>query len=131
MYRTFVTADSKEEPVEELSSRELLRKQGLDWDDSEPLGPMELTGAYYVRGHNDGFAQGFAQGFKQGLAQGRAGGREQGRAALASAIEGVCELLLDITFGPSERAQVQALDTDGLDALHAQLVKTRRWPVPR
>jgi hypothetical protein len=107
LYGALVTAALKKDE-RELLPRELLRQHGLDWDNSEPLGPMELTGCYYVRGHEDGVAQGRAQ-------------------ALARAIEGMCEVL-DIPFGPSQRAQVQELDTDELDALHAQLVKTRRWP---
>jgi hypothetical protein len=99
MYRDLVTAALKQDQIE-LLPRQLLIEAGLDWDDTEPLGPMELTGAYYVRGLERG---------------------------LAKAIERMCELL-DIPFGPNERAQVRALDADGLDALQAQLVKTRRWP---
>jgi hypothetical protein len=111
MYRNLVTAALKEDQLE-LLPRELLRKHGLDWDDNAPLGPMELTSAYYVRGHRAGLAEGVAQGRAKTLLQ---------------AIEGVCELLR-IPLGPSERARMQALDDEGLDALHAQLVKTRRWP---
>lgn len=106
MYRSLVTAALKQEQVERLP-REL-----VEWDDTEPLGPMELTGAYYVRGHGEGLTQGREQGREQGWAQ---------------AIEAVCGLL-DIPFGPSERARVEALDAGGLVALHAQLVRTRCWP---
>jgi hypothetical protein len=111
MYRSLVNAALKKDQ-RELLPRELLAQEGLDWDDSEPLGPMELDGPYYVRG----------------LSEGRTEGRAEGRAeALVKAIEGVCELL-GIPLGPSERTQLQNLDVDGLDALHAQLVKTRQWP---
>jgi hypothetical protein len=103
MYRSLVNAALKKDQREFLP-RELLAEEGLDWDDSEPLGPMELDGPYYVRGLSEGRTEG-----------------------LVKAIEGACELL-GITLGPSERVQIQALDVDGLDALHAQLVKTRQWP---
>jgi hypothetical protein len=112
MYHGLVTAALKQEQLDQLP------KQLLEWDDSEPLGPMELTGAYYVRGHDEGLAQGREQGLEQGRVQ-----------SLTRAIEAMCEVL-DISFGPSEGAHVQTLDADGLDALHAQLVKTRRWPAP-
>jgi hypothetical protein len=85
-------------------------KDLLQWDDKDPLGPVELTGAYYVRGHREGLEEGRARGIEQG-------------------IEGVCEVL-DIPIGPSERAQMQALDTAGLDALFAELKLHRRWPTP-
>lgn len=100
MYRALVTASLKQEQLEQLP------KYLLEWDDSEPLGPMELTGAYYVRGHSEGLEQG-----------------------LTRAIEGACELL-GIPLGPSERAEMQALDAAGLDALYAQLRHNRRWPTP-
>jgi hypothetical protein len=107
---------------------DLLPKELLQWDDADPLGPMELTGAYYTRGLAEGIAQGVAQGRAQGVAQGRAQGLEQGRAqGLVQAIEGACELL-GIPIGPSERALLQTLDTDGLEALYSQLRKTRSWP---
>jgi hypothetical protein len=107
MYRGLVKAALKEDQ-RDLLPKELLAEQGLDWDDSEPLGPMEITGAYYVRGHREGRAEGRAE-------------------ALVKAIEGACELL-GIPLGPGERTHLQNLDVDGLDALHAQLVKTRQWP---
>ena len=102
IYHALVIAVLKQE------QRDLLPKELLQWDDNWELGPMELTGAYYTRGHSDGLEQGLEQG-------------------LVRAIEGICELL-DITIGAHERAQMQALDADGLDALHTQLRKTRRWP---
>jgi hypothetical protein len=109
-------------------------KDLLQWDDKDPLGPMELTGAYYVRGHREGLAEGRARGLAEGRArvveEGRARGVEEGRArGIEQGIEGVCEVL-DIALGPSERAQMQALDTAGLDALFAELKLHRRWPTP-
>jgi hypothetical protein len=96
MYRDLVKASLKQEQIEQLP------KHLLEWDDEDPLGPMELTGAYYVRGYSEGIEQ---------------------------AIEGVCEVL-GIPLGPSERAQLQALDTAGRDALFAELKAHRRWPTP-
>jgi hypothetical protein len=119
MYRSLVNAALRKDQ-RELLPRELLAEQGLDWDESEELGPMEITGAYYVRG--------LGEGRVEGRAEGRTEGRVEGRTeALVKAIEGACELL-GIPLGPSERTQLQNLDVDGLDALHAQLVKTRQWP---
>jgi hypothetical protein len=109
MYRNLVTAALNQDQLEQLP-KQLLAEHGLDWDDSEPLGPMELTGAYYTRGHSEGLQQGLAEG-------------------LMAAIEGACELL-GIPLGPTERAQVQALDTAGLEAFFTQLKATRRWPTP-
>jgi hypothetical protein len=101
-------------------------KDLLQWDDKDPLGPMELTGAYYVRGYREGLEEGRAQVVEEG----RARGVEEGRAQwLTRAIEGVCEVL-GIPLGPSERAQMQALDTAGLDALFAELKLHRCWPTP-
>jgi hypothetical protein len=111
LYRSLVNAALTTEQ-RELLPRELLAEQGLDWDDNAELGPMELTGAYYVRGRSEGRAEGRAEGRME---------------VLVKAIEGVCEVL-GIPLGPNERMQIQALDVDGLDALHAQLVKTRQWP---
>jgi hypothetical protein len=101
MYRELVKASMKQEQIEQLP------KHLLEWDDEDPLGPMELTGAYYVRGHTEGVERGRALG----------------------GIEGVCEVL-GIPLGPSERAQLQALDTAGLDGLFAELKQHRRWPTP-
>jgi hypothetical protein len=100
MYRNLVTASLKQEQLEQLP------KYLLEWDDEEPLGPMELTGAYYVRGRSEGRSEG-----------------------LARAIEGVCEVL-GIPLGPNERAQMQALDAAGLDALFTELKARRSWPAP-
>jgi hypothetical protein len=108
MYRELVKASMKQEQIEQLP------KHLLEWDDEDPLGPMELTGAYYVRGHSEGRVKGVEEGLAQGIEQ---------------AIEGICEVL-DIPLGPSERAQMEALDTAGLDALFAQLKQQRRWPTP-
>jgi hypothetical protein len=102
MYRELVTASLKQEQIEQLP------KYLLEWDDEDPLGPMELTGAYYVRGHSEGVEEGRAQG-------------------LVRAIEGVCEVL-GIPLGPSERTQMQALDAAGLDALFAEVKAHRAWP---
>jgi hypothetical protein len=41
----------------------------LDIDRADPLGPMELTGAYYVRGHEEGHEQGLEQGRRLALQQ--------------------------------------------------------------
>jgi hypothetical protein len=106
MYRALVTASLKQEQLEQIP------KYLLEWDDSEPLGPMELTGAYYVRGHREGRGEGLEQGLEQGLRR---------------AIEGACELL-GIPLGPSEHAEMQALDAAGLDALYTKLTHDRRWP---
>lgn len=104
IYRGLVTAVLNREQIE------LLPKELLQWDDSEPLGPMEVTGAYYTRGHDEGRAEGRAEVF-------------------VHSIETVCELL-GIPLGPAERAQMQALDAERLADLHAQLRRTRRWPAP-
>jgi hypothetical protein len=37
-------------------------KELLEWDDEDPLGPMELSGAYYVRGHREGRTEGRQEG---------------------------------------------------------------------
>jgi hypothetical protein len=116
MYRNLVTASLKQEQLEQLP------KYLLEWDDEDPLGPMELTGAYYVRGHSEGMEAGRSEGMEAG----RAKGMEEG---LARAIEGVCEVL-GIPLGPSERGQMQALDAAGLDALFAELKTRRCWPSP-
>jgi hypothetical protein len=106
MYRDLVKASLKQEQIEQLP------KHLLEWDDEDPLGPMELTSAYYVRGHSEGRVQGVEEGRAQALEQ---------------AIEGLCEVLA-IPLGPSERARLQALDTAGRDALFAELKAHRRWP---
>jgi hypothetical protein len=51
-------------------------------------------------------------------------GLEKGR---KEAIEVVCKLL-EIPFGPSERAQLESLDAAALEALLARLATDRRWP---
>jgi hypothetical protein len=102
LYRGLVTASLERPQLEQIP------KHLLEFDENEPLGPMELTGAYYVRGHSEGVEEGRAQG-------------------LVRAIEGVCEVL-GIPLGPSERTQMQALDAAGLDALFAEVKAHRAWP---
>jgi hypothetical protein len=58
---------------------------------------------------------------EQGLEQGLERGRKEG------AIETTCKLL-DIPFGPSERAELESLDVTALDVLLARLQTERRWP---
>jgi hypothetical protein len=128
IYHALVTAALKQEQLQQLP------KELLQWDDTDPLGPMELTGAYYTRGLAEGLEQGREQGLEQGreqgLEQGREQGLEQGRAeGLLQAIEGACKFL-DIPIGPNARALLQKLDAHGLAALHTQLLETRRWPSP-
>jgi hypothetical protein len=103
VYHALVTAALKQEQLDQLP------KELLKWDDDWELSPMELTGAYYT----------------QGLAQ----GRTQGRTLLLRTIEDLCTLL-DISIGPGERTQLEALDAEGLASLHTQLCQTRRWPSP-
>jgi len=104
MYHGLVRATLTQEQLAEIPE-ELLKI-----DDVDPLGPMELTGAYYVRGHSEGMQEGRSEG-------------------LVRAIEGVCEVL-GIPLGPTERAQMQALDAAGLDALFTEVKARRCWPVP-
>jgi hypothetical protein len=82
------------------SPRQLLREEGLDWDDNAALSPMEITGAYFIRGRREG---------------------------LFKAIEGACELL-GIPFRVLERHEILELEVDALDDFHTKLVRTRRWP---
>ena len=46
---------------------------------------------------------------------------------LRQSIEGMCELL-SIEIGPERRAQLEALDINGLEALRALVQRERRWP---
>ncbi|WP_146658643.1 hypothetical protein [Enhygromyxa salina] len=47
-------------------SRQLARipQEIRDIDEADPLGPMELTGAYYVRGHREGHEEGLEEGLQ-------------------------------------------------------------------
>jgi hypothetical protein len=65
-----------------------------------------------------------AQGRTEGLAEARTEGRTEG---LTMSIAALCEAF-DILVGPSERAQMQALDADGLEALLTDIKTNRRWP---
>ena len=44
-----------------------------------------------------------------------------------ASFEGMCELL-SIEIGPERRAQLEALDINGLEALRALVQRERRWP---
>lgn len=65
-----------------------------------------------------------AQAYEQGLECGRQRGHERSR---KDAVEMTCRLL-DIPFGPSERAQLESLDLAALDILLVRLAAERRWP---
>jgi hypothetical protein len=78
-----------------------------------------------AQGREEGREQGREEGRAQGLEKGRAQGREEGLAR--GRIEEVCETL-GIPIGPRERAQMQALDPAGLDALRLRIKSERHWP---
>ncbi|MEM9455852.1 MAG: hypothetical protein AAGF11_16850 [Myxococcota bacterium] len=59
-----------------------------------------------------------------GWLEGRTEGRTEG---LLRGIETACTLL-DLPFGPAERAHLDALDPTGLETLLAHLTTERRWP---
>lgn len=61
-------------------------------------------------------AESLEKGFQQGLAQG-----------LERAVEAFCKVL-DIPFGPRERAQLEPLDAAAIEALLARLETERAWP---
>ena len=52
VYRELVRASMTAKQIQQTP------KELLEWDDADPLGPMELTGAYYVRGHEEGREEG-------------------------------------------------------------------------
>ena len=64
--------------------------------------------------------EGHEEGRKEGLSEGRVEGIRQG-------IEAACELL-GVELDAGRRAQIGALDADGLDALLGHLRRERRWP---
>jgi hypothetical protein len=56
IYHSLVIASLKKEQLRKIP------QEILDIDRSDPLGPMELTGAYYVQGHEDGLKEGREEG---------------------------------------------------------------------
>jgi hypothetical protein len=60
IYHRLVTASLKQEQLDQIP------QEMLDMDEVDPLGPMELTGAYYTRGHREGLEKGLEQGREQG-----------------------------------------------------------------
>jgi predicted transposase/invertase (TIGR01784 family) len=101
--------------------RELMAEQAL----------RALRGGVEVaerRGLERGLERGLAQGLEQGLEQGRAEGQEEGKMwGLRVAIEATCEVL-DLELGAEERAELERASLPELEALHAALRRTRRWP---
>jgi hypothetical protein len=73
IYHSLVVASLKKEQLRQIP------QEILDIDRADPLGPMELTGAYYVRGHEEGLEEGREEGREEGLEQGREEGLEAGR----------------------------------------------------
>ena len=62
------------------------------------------------------------------LAQREANARAEGRAeGRTSSIISLCKAF-EIPIGPRERAQIQALDLEGLEALLTRIATERRWP---
>jgi hypothetical protein len=56
IYHTLVLASLKQDQLEQIP------KEIRDIDEKDPLGPMELTGAYYTRGHREGREEGREEG---------------------------------------------------------------------
>jgi hypothetical protein len=61
IYHRLVTANLTDEQINQIP------QEILDIDEVDPLGPMELTGAYYVRGHREGHEKGHQEGREEGL----------------------------------------------------------------
>ncbi|MFV8756149.1 hypothetical protein ACNOYE_36835 [Nannocystaceae bacterium ST9] len=64
-------------------------------------------------------------GIERGIARGIERGRKQG---LERALALACELV-DVRFGPNQRAQLEPLDAAALEALIARVRDERRWPL--
>ena len=97
----------------------------------ELMAEQDLRGGLTLaerRGREAGEAKGRAEGRAEGEAKGRAEGEERGkRWGLRLAIEATCEVL-DLTLGAEERAELERATLPELEALHAELRRTRRWP---
>ena len=69
-----------------------------------------------------------AEGRAEGLREGEAKGREQGEAkGLRVAIADLCDLL-GLPLDDARRAELDAADLPALEALRAELKRSRRWP---
>ncbi|KIG17140.1 hypothetical protein DB30_03737 [Enhygromyxa salina] len=64
IYHDLVLASLKQEQLDQIP------QEIRDIDEADPLGPMELTGAYYVRGHREGHEAGLEEGVRKGVQEG-------------------------------------------------------------
>ncbi|HEU4403948.1 MAG TPA: HEPN domain-containing protein [Polyangiaceae bacterium] len=109
----------------ELRAREgELRGREAGLREGEARGKAEGLREGEAKGKEEGLREGEARGRDEGLREGKVEGKAEG---LRAAVLDLCEVFgLDLT--PGQRAQLETMGVDDLEAVRAQLKQTRRWP---
>jgi len=112
--------------VKHLSPKDMYwYKEEAIWEETK----SEERTKGHQEGHQEGLKEGLDKGHKEGLKEGLDKGREEGlKEGLLGAIFDMCDLL-GLHLEDAQRAQIEALDAEGLGRLRERIKTEKRWPV--